>query len=432
MPKKRASRIYWRDQGGVRRAYADFRDFADVGGGREALVPEGQRQATADEDVAQSLATDRLKALEAKRRGIHILGVTKRSGLAAYASYHLVKKKQQGKTTDHELAKNEKRLQNAVTFMISRKGAADPDLASIDVEDVQAWVTHLFETLPSRPRNAAAKRGSVAPATVRHYLVALSNLYRRATSERYAVFNPVRELVDKPQPTRGEAEWLEVDEAALLLEAARLYKPRQRNYLQCAYPLLATFLLTGGREREIFGLEVRDVNFDRKTITFRPNEWRELKTTTSHRTIRLWPQLEAILREYLDGGHAPKGKLLFPAWVRRDGERCEQPITDERKMLDAVAELAGITRYLSAHMFRHTYCAARLQTLDRGHPVSPFTVGRELGHGGEALVKRVYGHLGEVRHRAEVVEYRVEQHRKALRDALKGLRARAAAQVQPS
>jgi hypothetical protein len=39
--------------------------------------------------------------------------------------------------------------------------------------------------------------------------------------------------------------------------------------------------------------------------------------------------------------------------------------------------------------------------------------GKELGHGGVLLVNRVYGHLGEVRHRASVVEFRVEQHEEA-------------------
>jgi hypothetical protein len=66
-------------------------------------------------------------------------------------------------------------------------------------------------------------------------------------------------------------------------------------------------------------------------------------------------------------------------------------------------------------------CAARLQTLDHGAPVSVYSVGRELGHGGEALVRRVYGHLGTVRHRAEMVEYRVEQYRDALGDRLTAL-----------
>jgi len=70
---------------------------------------------------------------------------------------------------------------------------------------------------------------------------------------------------------------------------------------------------------------------------------------------------------------------------------------------------------------RHTYCAARLQTLDRGAPVSLYTVSRELGHGSEEMVRRVYSHLGDVRHRAEVVEYRVEQHVDRLGDRLQRL-----------
>ena len=61
--------------------------------------------------------------------------------------------------------------------------------------------------------------------------------------------------------------------------------------------------------------------------------------------------------------------------------------------------------------------AARLQTLDHGAPVSVYSVGREVGHGGESLVRRVYGHLGNVRHRSEVVEYRVEQFTKELEDS---------------
>ncbi len=86
-------------------------------------------------------------------------------------------------------------------------------------------------------------------------------------------------------------------------------------------------------------------------------------------------------------------------------------LTDWRKPLDAIAERAGWkVGEIRSKMFRHTYCAARLQTLDKGAPISPYTVAKEMGHGGRALVDRVYGHLGEIRHRSEVVEYRVEQH----------------------
>jgi len=39
------------------------------------------------------------------------------------------------------------------------------------------------------------------------------------------------------------------------------------------------------------------------------------------------------------------------------------------------------------------------------------------------LVKKVYGHLGTVRHRSAAVQYRVEQHAAKLRDKLAALRA---------
>lgn len=77
----------------------------------------------------------------------------------------------------------------------------------------------------------------------------------------------------------------------------------------------------------------------------------------------------------------------------------------------------------TSRMFRHSYCAARLQTLDRGAPVSEWTVGRELGHGGHTLVRRVYGHLGQIRHRAEVVEYRPEAFRVELAERLTALQS---------
>jgi hypothetical protein len=50
--------------------------------------------------------------------------------------------------------------------------------------------------------------------------------------------------------------------------------------------------------------------------------------------------------------------------------------------------------------------------------VSVYTVSRELGHGSEEMVRRVYAHLGTVRHRSEVVEFRIEQHLAALKDRL--------------
>jgi integrase len=331
------------------------------------------------------------------------------------------------------------------------------------VSDVRAWIVYLEGlTTPAKRR--------LGPGTVRHHLNTLSNLYRRAQEEEVVLpgYNPVTALMEKPTHVRREARWIEIPNAALLLEVARRL-PRQggtrldaaavariREDWNCgratkrelarrfrvsnvwiarviegrdanepfpvalvAYPLLATFLLTGGRESEVTGLELDDVSLDRKTVTFRPNAWRRLKTPGSHRVVRLWPQLEEILGPYLHWRLLERGgRLLFPSpWADR-----ERPIQDLRGLLDHIALRAGLKAgELRTKMFRHTYCAARLQTLDRGAPVSTYTVARELGHESEAMVRRVYAHIGEIRHRSEVVEYRAVQHLEQVGERLRKL-----------
>ena len=261
--------------------------------------------------------------------------------------------------------------------------------------------------------------GTMGDGNVRHHLNALSGVFRRAASEGYVPpgYNPVAALLEKPTGKPGEARWLEVPDAALLLEAARTYTAPVEG-TPFAYPLIATFLLTGARETEVYGLELDDVSLERRTITYRENAWRRLKTRGSQRIVPLWPQLETILRDYLRGPHRPTGELLFPSLVTsREGM-----LTDSRKLLDHVGARAGWKRgEIRSKMFRHTYAATRLQTLDGGAPVSIYTVSRELGHTSPVMVQRVYAHLGTIRHRSESVEYRVEQHVDTLGERLEAL-----------
>jgi integrase len=412
--ERRRRRIYWREQGGARRAYADFRDYADVGGTREALIVPGEALATTDGKVAEVLTAKRLAELDRLKtqrqtRAVHDL--PRETTLSEFAREHLIAKARAGIVTDGWVAESEHYLGRALAFF----GEHRP-LDAIAAADVRKW----SESLHTRPNG---RRGTMSDGTVRHHLNCLSNLFRRAQAEGLVPpgFNPVVALLEKPRGKPREAHWLEVHEAALLLEAARTYHPIRSDLgMPFAYALLATFLLTGGRTREVLGLEVGDVSFDRKTITFRPNQWRRLKTATSLRAVPLWPQLEAILRAYVFDADRPPSQLLFPSY--RTGE--ETMLTDFRKLLDMVAVRASWKPgEIRSKMFRHTYCAARLQTLDQGAPVSLFTVAKELGHGGEAMVRRVYGHLGQVRHRAEDLEYRIEAFEDKLKGRLAALRS---------
>ena len=177
-------------------------------------------------------------------------------------------------------------------------------------------------------------------------------------------------MLDKPAGVRREARWLEVPDAALLLESAWTLAPltTQRDALPTpfAHALLATFLLTGARSSELLGLEMSDVSFDRGTVTIRPNGLRRLKSLTSARVVPLWPQLEAILRPFIFS--RPPTTLLFPSFITGR----EAMLLDWRKTLDRIAVRAGWTRgEVRSKAFRHTYCAARLQTLEGGGAGEP-------------------------------------------------------------
>lgn len=117
-------------------------------------------------------------------------------------------------------------------------------------------------------------------------------------------------------------------------------------------------------------------------------------------------------------GGEPLNDLLFPSH-RSEKERM---LTDLRKSLDAVGKLAGFAEgRIRTRLFRHSYTATRIQTLDGGAPVSIYSVSKELGHSSTAMLERVYGHLQDARVRGEVVEYRADQFPE-LEDRLRALR----------
>ena len=425
--KNKDPKMYWRNG----RAYGDFRAFEKVGGGREALAQQGETWGTTDEEIARALFSRRLNELQQMSRRRAGAAPGSSTTLAWLASEHLKLKWKAKKTSESHMRDLEHRLRTAIDFFGHGR---DPN--TIRAKDVGSWA------------DALAKDGERKPGTVRHYLNALSGLYERADELEYVDdgYNPVAKLKDNPVGKwRGdEAKFFEVDEAALLLEAARvLERPGETSRVGARgnrvtanpglYPIIGTFLLTGGRFSEVLGLDVEDVRLDRGIVRFRPNAHRGLKTSTSIRTVPLWPQLRGILQKWMYGGEQPRTEgLLFPSTT---GGR----IQDLRKSLDAMGALCGMEPgEVRTKAFRHTHCSARLQTvqglLKPGRAptdpdafeyveVSRFTVQKEMGHGGAQLVDRIYGHPPMRPHRSDEVEFRVEKHQEALGERLTALTA---------
>ena len=366
------------------RFYGDFRDYQDVGGKLEALIPEGARprRATTDHTEAMRCVTRRVDELESLRRAT---GTRPESPqLKDYAVRHFGRKAVA--LRPESVKRDELSLLRFLEYFGDDIRLRDINVAGIT--DYLCW----------RRAQPGSRRGStVSAATLRRELTALSSLFKRAVSEDLAEQNPVVRLTDKPRIERVEPEWLEVGEAARLIAGGFKLdaRPNRRRAVPFMGPLLATHLYTGGRPGEVFGLEVSDVDFVNRVVHFRPNEWRRLKRG-HHRTVPLWPKLRQILRAYLK--ESPRSSLLFPS-------ESGKMLTDIRGSLEHAVESAGIQKHVTPNTMRHSYAATRIQTLDHGQPVALFTVAREMGHAGIAMIDRHYGHLQNVRHRQETVEY---------------------------
>ncbi|MCH7857284.1 MAG: tyrosine-type recombinase/integrase [Gemmatimonadetes bacterium] len=349
------------------------------------------------------LTSQRLEELEGLRRAGQLLDVQGSKTLGEYVEHHVDRKAREG-TSERHVALVRLHLQTAVEYFGDSR-----DLASIQPKEIAEWVGAL-------KARSNGRGGTLTNATARKYLNAMSDLFNRAVSDGATKTNPARDLysASKPKPERVEARYWDPHEVAALLESAQTLLAHapiggrggggvlRADAYPWIYPLLATAALTGARKSELFGLEVDDVSFKYKRIFIRPNGWRTLKTRGSERDVPLWPQLEGILRDYIaereqSGGI---GALLFPSHRHED----ERMLDNVDRQLDRIGERAGIHKP-RLQAFRHSYTAARLQTLEHGAPVSVWQVARELGHRSTQMIDDRYGHLARVTERTEVVEF---------------------------
>lgn len=98
------------------RFYGDFRAYADVGGGQEALVPEGERYATKDHRIAKRLGKGRLAELRRLRKAGHADRDDDLRKLGSFVDYRLEQEARRKGADPAHLAQLEQRLEVAVEY----------------------------------------------------------------------------------------------------------------------------------------------------------------------------------------------------------------------------------------------------------------------------------------------------------------------------
>lgn len=393
-----------------KRWWGDFRAFADVGGDREPLTPEGATYATTDEDEAEAIYDDRIRELKHLRAAKIKPG--KKVRMRAFAPKFLKLKARLGDTTKSTMTRLEQALRVGLRCLRDADGnSIDPYLHEHTAADAGEVMAHIKEYVSPHTKKKLSSRSQ------RYALDALAEMFDWGAFQGHVPegYNPYRAIPARVKIRNRSFAHLEAPEGAALLEAlideeGGLTPPVIRHCV-LAY--------TGARPEEGSSLLGRDILVRSRQVRIDGSKETGPAEDDDIRFVPLAPQLQLLVEAYqsLHPGRKPEQLLTFThARKGRTGE--EIPIRDSRKLLNSAIERAakqldtqGIAHRLRdkrivPRSWRPTYCTIRLQTTEEGVPVAPHTVMAELGHQSLSMINKIYNRLGKTRpHRRPFVEY---------------------------
>lgn len=408
------------------RWYLDLRSYC---GGRPALKPPGEPRATTDIDIAIDLATKILHDVRAGRTQDYFAGIRTRMSVGELAhawleaQYALGVDEAGPATTARYAVALEQLFADQLWNGAPAEIALDPALPADRL--TPAHVQRALATLRKRP---SRKGGTLGETSLHHVVVAMKLAYDFG-AERYVVpkdSNPWGKLKTGRAPRRQKeykTDCLEGYEVAALLQTLEATAEGARP----VHAIAMVLAYTGARLSEVLGLRIADIDLLRDLIYIAPNEWRTVKSG-DERSIRIWRDLKPVLRDVLRSrGLGPsKSRLLFPAeacdangreqmWRPRFTPVLMKALPHAAKLLGPALGPKLLEKYVTAKVFRVSYCSARCQTTDGDRPVAMLTVMAELGHSDFQMIKRIYGRVLSVRMRRSEISYQLDDAHEALR-----------------
>ena len=280
-----------------------------------------------------------------------------------------------GKVTFREYAEQWRAMQphrpntaNRVRYQLTRHVypvLGDRPLARLRASDIQAFVSGL----------------DLAPSTIRTVYGTVRAIIAAAVRDRLIGIDPC-ERIKLPELPRQRIVPLTVDQVHALAEAM---PDRYRA-------LVIVGAGTGLRQGELFGLQVRDINFLRRTLTVDRQVQQApggktvvgpLKTPQSYRTIPLGQVVIDALAAHLAAYPASGEQFVFT-------DDHGQPLHRGRFNSGpwaAARKAAGLPE-ATCHDLRHFYASALIRA-----GLSVKVVSARLGHANAAMTLNVYTHL---------------------------------------
>jgi integrase len=388
---------------GRRRICCDVREYSDVI--TQIVMPNGKRHqtglhvslGTSDPKVATKRYHVLVHALDQVRtdvaNGIAAKPITHAVTIPSFTPTFLTKWQKVRTREPKDIAGMESRLFRAEQFF------EDTPLHELTTKLLTQWMERLQQNPGVTKREAEqrvhVRHAGLSASQVSQHLGAVGQLLKFARGEGHVPsgFDPLQDVVGRPQGNKRDTWWLEPHKALAFIKAADA---------EGIGPIARVLLYTDLRSKELRGLLVGDIDLAEGILHVRKNaHTRRTKTERSTRRVPIWPDLRPTL-ERLVANRVPD-ELLFGS---DDGSMVNNvPINAWRRAAAAAGANKSENEPFTPHGCRHTYISQRLQCLDGGVPVSPFTVIKEVGHATLKLLEDRYGHVAQRRVRVEGFSY---------------------------
>lgn len=232
------------------------------------------------------------------------------------------------------------------------------------------------------------RRDGISDSEIKSTLSRLRQAFRAAVKLEMMRRNPA-ESIRPPRVDVVEPKSLTQEQAAHLLSV---------NEDHGHYALWALMLATGLRGAEALGLRWSDIDKDwtirvRNQVQYDPEQgWHlaELKTKHAKRTLRLGPEMAAMLQEHRERQSACREKVYRPrdlVFERPNGDFISRPSAYNR--FQVALKRAGLPHF-RLHDLRHTYGTWHLE---QGTDLR--VVARLMGHSSYLITANIYTHPTE-------------------------------------
>lgn len=224
--------------------------------------------------------------------------------------------------------------------------------ANINTISTDALIS-FFKTLHERKRivGKGVVKVGVQKSTIATYWSKLSVFFEWLAVKKHIRTNPLRQL-RHPSPVYQDRKYLKKEEIEKIITAIHTHHNNNILLLKRNVVLLHLLLFCGLRKGELMSLQVRDIDFERRSVTIRGDTSKSGKT----REIPLHSSVMMYLKDYFSAR-----KTYTTPYVIVSSNRDEK-LTDNglKHLIDKLKLNSGVSFHV--HQLRHTFAINFLKT----------------------------------------------------------------------